>query len=215
MMDNMKETADFKNEFRNFLDQGEQILRVLDLEKILLDYEIIAIEDALYENVHLNYFFKGFIDFVVRHKKTRRYKIIDWKTSGADWDVKKKMKDETFLAQMRFYKFFWGRKNNIPLSEIDCGYVVLNRLKDKKDPMSFPGRIQEVSVESTSDEIKLSLKKLALSIKMIHIDKKFPKIKHISGNTSGCFFCPLKGGRHPLCNSSEVQYNILLKEHKK
>ena len=215
MMDNMKETADFKNNFYDFLEQGEQLIRILDLENIFKDYEIVAIEESLYENVYLQYFFKGFIDLVIRHKVTRRYKIVDWKTSGSDWDVKKKKKDEIFLSQMQFYKFFWGRKNKVALDEIDCGYIVLNRLTDKKDPKSYPGRIQEVNVEATSEEIKTSLENLARTIKMIHIDKQFPKIKHISKTTSGCFFCPLKGGKHPLCDSGEKQYRTILKQNKK
>lgn len=215
MMDNMKDTTDFKNNFYDFLEQGDQIIRILDLENIFRDYEIVAIEEALYENLILQYFFKGFIDLVIRHKVTRRYKIVDWKTSGTDWDVNKKMKDEIFLAQMRFYKFFWAKKNNVPLDEIDCGYIVLNRLRDKKDPKSYPGRIQQVNVEAYPDDIKKSLENLANTVKMIHIDKKFPKIKHTTNSTSGCFFCPLKGGKHPLCNSSDSQYKTLLKEHKK
>lgn len=214
MMDNMKETADFKNNFYDFLDQGEHILRILEFEKIFQDYEIVSIEEALYENIHLNFFFKGFIDLVLRHKVTKRIKIVDWKTSGTDWDVPKKKKDEIFLAQMRFYKFFWGRKNDMPMNEIDCGYVVLNRLRDKKDPKSFPGKIQEVSIVATNEEIKTSLIKLAETIKMIHIDKHFPKIKQTSG-VSGCFFCPLKGGKHPLCDSSRRQDKSILKQHKK
>ena len=214
MMDNMKETADFKNNFYDFLEQGEQILRILEIEKIFSDYEVVSIEEALYENLYLKYYFKGFIDLVLRHKITRRYKIVDWKTSGTDWDVKKKKKDEIFLGQMRFYKFFWARKNQIELSNIDCGYIVLNRLRDKKDPKSYPGNIQEVDVDSTEDEIKISLEKLASTIKMIHVNQEFPKIKHTSG-VGGCIFCPLKGGRHPLCNADKKQYKSILKEHKK
>ncbi len=214
MMDNMKDTPEFKNEFENFLEQGEQILITLELYKIFEDYEIIAIEEALYENLHLNYYFKGFIDLVVRHKITKRYKIIDWKTSGTDWDVKKKKSDEIFLAQMRFYKFFWGKKNNVALKDIDCGYVVLNRLTNKNNPKSYPGRIQEVDIDSTESEIKYSLEKLAHTMKSIHIDKHFPKIKHTIG-FKGCIFCPLKGGQHPLCNSNDKQYKSILKEHKK
>lgn len=215
MMDNMKETTDFKNSFYDFLEQGENILRVLDVEIRLKDYEVVAIEEALYEKLFLKYFFKGFIDLVLRHKVTKRYKIVDWKTSGSNWDVNKKKKDETFLAQMRFYKFFWGRKNKIPLDEIDCGYIVLNRLSNKKDPKSYPGKIQEVDVISTSDEIKNSLEKLANTIKLIHVDKNFPKIKHTSNAFTACMFCPLKGGKHPLCDSSANQHKSLLKEHKK
>ena len=214
MMDNMKDTTDFKNEFHHFLNQGEQILRILELNKLFKEYEIVSIEEALYENIFRKFYFKGFIDLVVRHKVTKRYKIVDWKTSGVLWDLPKKMKNKIFLGQMRFYKFFWGKKNNIPMDEIDCGYIVLNRLRNKKDPTSTPGDIQYVDINSTNDEIKTSLEQLAITVRMIHIDKKFPKIKHIA-STSGCIFCPLKGGGHPLCNNSEAQYKSILKEYKK
>ena len=68
-------------------------------------------------------------------------------------------------------------------------------------------------VNSTNEEIKSSLEKLALTVKMIHIDKKFPKIKQTEG-VKACIFCPLKGGKHPMCNNSETQYKTFLKEHK-
>lgn len=215
MLDNMKGTFEFKNEFENFLSQGEQIIRILDLDGIFKDYELISIEEAIYENIYRNYYFKGFIDLVVRHKITGRYKIVDWKTSGTSWSLPKKMKDNIFLAQMRFYKFFWGKKNNISMSEIDCRYIVLNRFKVKKELKTIPGEIQIVDVESTNEEIKASLEKLAITVKMIHIDRKFPKIKHITNSTNSCFFCPLKGGRHPLCNNSKVQYKSILRDYKK
>lgn len=214
MMDNMQETADFKNNFYDFLDQGEQILRILDFENIFRDYEILTVEEALYENLFSNFYFKGFIDLVLRHKVTKRYKIVDWKTSGVAWDIPKKMKDEIFLSQMRFYKFFWGKKNNVSLEDIDCGYVVLNRLKEKKNPKSYPGELQEIHVKSTLGEVKESLEKLAIALKMIHIDRTFPKIKKIEG-AKACIFCPLKGGKHPLCDSSDRQDKKILKEHKK
>jgi hypothetical protein len=215
MMDNMRETNDYKFSLHHFLNQGEQILKFLDLNKILDEYDLVSVEEALYENIFSKYFFKGFIDLVLQNKITKRYKILDWKTSGEDWDVDKKKKDEIFLCQMRFYKFFWSRKNNIDLDNVDCSYVVLNRLRKKKDPNSYPGNIQTVEINSSRDEIKHSLEKLAKSIKMIHIEKYFPKIKFTLGDRMGCMFCPLKGGKHPLCDSSDKQHKKLLIEHKK
>jgi hypothetical protein len=212
MKENMYDTYDYKNNFEDFLDQGENILRILDFEKIFKDYEIVAIEESLYENIYSNFYFKGFIDLVVRHKVTKKYKIFDWKTSGTDWDIDKKLKDEIFLAQMRFYKFFWGRKNNVLLEDIECCYVVLNRLREKKDPKSYPGNIQIVDVNSTKAEIKNSLNKLVLAIKSIHIDRFFPKIKQTLGKNS-CIFCPLKNGNHPYCDSTNRQDKVLLKEY--
>ena len=215
MMDNMRETNDYKFSLHHFLNQGEQILKFLDLNKILDEYDLVSVEEALYENIFSKYFFKGFIDLVLQNKITKRYKILDWKTSGEDWDVDKKKKDEIFLCQMRFYKFFWSRKNNIDLDNVDCSYVVLNRLRKKKDPNSYPGNIQTVEINSSKDEIKHSLEKLAKSIKMIHIEKYFPKIKFTLGDRMGCMFCQLKGGKHPLCDSSDKQHKKLLIEHKK
>lgn len=214
MMDNMKETNDYKFNFHHFLTQGEQILKFLDLKKILDEYDLVSVEEPLYENIFSNYFFKGFIDLVLQNKITKRYKILDWKTSGDDWDVDKKKKDEIFLCQMRFYKFFWSRKNNVELSNVDCSYFVLNRLRNKKDPSSYPGNIQIVEINSNEQEIKYSLQKLAKSIQMIHIDKNFPKIKFTLGERMGCMFCPLKGGKHPMCDSSDRQHRKLLIEHK-
>ena len=67
MMDNMKETTDFKNSFYDFLEQGENILRVLDVEIRLKDYEVVAIEEALYEKLFLKYFFK--FPYIIRTVK--------------------------------------------------------------------------------------------------------------------------------------------------
>ncbi len=215
MMDNMKDTSDFKKNFQDFLIHGENILRYLDLNKVLDEYELVSVEEPLYEHVYEKYYFKGFIDLALRHKITKRYNIRDWKTSGQPWDLKYKLSDEIFLGQMRFYKYFWCRKNNIPLSEVDCSYVVLNRLTDKNDPTSYPGTVQMVEINATPGEIKSSLEKLAQTLKMIHIDKSFPKIKFTLGERSGCKFCPLKGGKHPLCDSTDKQHKKLLLEHKK
>jgi len=215
MLDNMKDTDDYKINFHNFLTQGEELLKFLDLNKILNEYDVVSVEEPLYEQIFSHFLFKGFIDLVVRHKITKRYKIIDWKTSGEEWNVNKKKKDEIFLCQMRFYKFFWSRKNNINLSDVDCSYIVLSRLKKKKSLSSSFGNIQIVDINSNEEEIKYSLEKLAKTIRMIHIDKIFPKIKFKIGERVGCMFCPLKGGRHPMCDSSDKQHKKLLIEYKK
>jgi len=212
MMDNMKEDPSFK-EMSNFLDQGENILRILSVEKIFQKYRIVSVEEALYENLYGKFYFKGFIDLVVQDKKTGQYVIIDWKTSGEEWVLDKKLKDEIFLCQMRFYKYFWARKNNISLSNITCKYVVLNRLQKKNNPKSGFGKLQPVHIDSTNSEITTSLKKLANTISRIHKEKDFFKIKHTGNEKFGCMFCKFKGGKHPMCDSSMSQHVNMLKEH--
>lgn len=212
MVDNMKDTADYKINFNHFLTHGENILKILNINNILSEYEIVAVEEPLYEPLKDKYYFKGFIDLVLRHKITKKYKIADWKTSTQPWYLKKKLKDEIFLCQMRFYKYFWAKKNKVSIDDIECMYIVLNRLEDKNDLNSSPGTIQHVEINSTFKEIKESLEKLAKSLRTIHVEHKFEKIKEES--YKGCIFCPLKGGKHPLCDSNPNQYKHLLVEHK-
>lgn len=214
MLENLipKEQMD---ETENFIIQGVEILKKLDLEIVLGGYEIINVEEPLYEEVYKKFKFKGFIDLVAYNKKTGRYLILDWKTSGEKWDIDKKKKDEIFLCQMRFYKFFWAKKNNVPLSLIDCKYVVLNRLNNKKKPTGGFGELQVVDINSSEEEIFFSLKKLAETIRKIHIENIFPKIKIIGNEKKSCMFCKFKGGIHPLCNSKYNQYVELLNNRKK
>jgi ATP-dependent helicase/DNAse subunit B len=214
MMDYMKDEPGFEDELKAFLKQGVELLEILSIEDILKKYKIVSVEEPIFEHVYGEFYFKGFIDLVVQDRETGEYYIIDWKTSGQKWNVKKKMSDNIFLCQMRFYKYFWARKNNVPLDNIKCEYIVLNRLKNKKKPESGTGGIQYVSVDSTKDEIFDSLYQLSETIESIHILKKFPKIKHTGNEFLGCMFCSLKGGKHPLCNSMENQDKQLLIEHK-
>jgi hypothetical protein len=212
MMDNMLQDKQF-NEVDNFIDQGNHILLVLDTEVILKGYQIVSVEDPLYEVIYKKFRFKGFIDLIAYNPTTGRYLIVDWKTSGEEWDVEKKKKDGIFLCQMRFYKYFWGRKNKIPLDKIDCKYVVLNRLKNKKNPNSGFGEVQVVDINSTEEEIFESLNRLGDTLRNIHVEKAFPKVKFTGNERMNCMFCKFKGGIHPLCNSKYNQYVELLQEN--
>lgn len=195
----------------DFLEQGENILKYLSTESIIKKYDIIGVEYVLYEHLFGHFYFKGFIDLIVQDKKTKRFVIIDWKTSGESWDVNKKKKDEIFMSQMRLYKFFFARKNNISLENIDCKYVVLNRLKSKKAPSLGFGEIQTVEIFSDENDIKKSILKVAQTIKDIHINQSFTKAKLI-GQTNNCRFCPFKQNKF-YCNDSDKQYLNFLEEN--
>lgn len=212
-----------------FTSQGSNILTKLDLKSLLLKYEIVAIEEPLYERIYGHFYFKGFIDLVLRDKANGRYLILDWKTSTAPWVLQYKFKDTIFLMQMKMYKYFWARKNNVDLTKIDVKYIVLNRLADKKYPNKGLGDLQEVPMTSTQAEIKEAMLLVAKTIRSIHIDKRFPKAKFILDEKGGqivkngipqmdtkpCLFCKYRDGKHPLCNSSFHQDKTLLMEYEK
>jgi len=214
MMDNMLHDKQFKD-VDDFVEQGKHILLILDTEVILKGYQIVSVEEPLYEIIYKKFHFKGFIDLIAYNPITGRYLIIDWKTSGEEWDIDKKKRDPIFLCQMRFYKYFWGRKNKTPLDKIDCKYVVLNRLINKKNASGGFGDIQIVDVNSTEEEVFDSLLKLGETLKNIHVERIFPKIKITGNERYHCMFCKYKGGIHPLCNSKYNQYVELLRENNK
>lgn len=215
MLDNMKDEPGFRKELQEYLKQGEELLKLLSIEDIFKKYKIVSVEEPLFEHIYGDFYFKGFIDLVVQDRETNKYVIIDWKTSGQKWSVAKKLGDEIFICQMRFYKYFWSRKNKISLDNISCEYIVLNRLKNKKNSESGCGGIQNVELDSTKEEIFESLEKLAKTVESIHINKKFPKVKNSGNGFIGCMFCKFKGGKHPMCNNNIKQYKQLLLEYKK
>jgi len=210
MHDNLSNDPSF-GELNNFLDQGEHILKILSTEAILKKYDVVGVEYQLYEPLYGQFYFKGFIDLIVRDKKTGRYVIFDWKTSGQEWDVNKKKKDNIFMAQMRLYKYFFAKKSGVPFEEIDCKYVVLNRLINKNEPNGGYGQLQPVEIFSTYQDIESSLTNLAEAMRKIHIEHYFPKAKLI-GEGKNCFFCPYKNN-FAMCNNDIKQYEALLMEH--
>lgn len=209
MMNKMRDNEDF-NKMNSFLDEGENIIRYLSTEKILKKYKVIGVEYPLYEKIFGIFYFKGFIDLIVQDIETGNYVIIDWKTSGEEWDVSKKKKDSVFMCQMKLYKYFFSRKENVPLDKIQCKYVVLNRLKNKKYPEMGYGQLQTVEIYSNPEEIEEALYKVAETIKRIHIDNDFQKAKLIDLKKN-CFFCPHKTN-FGLCNNSTTQHKEILKE---
>lgn len=230
MIENMQGTTEF-DELEDFTNQGINILTNLDVKALLEQYEIISVEEPLYEKIHGIFYFKGFIDLVCKDRKTGRYVIVDWKTASEPWNMYWKNQNKNFLMQMKLYKYFWARKNNIDLSQIDTKYIVLSRLKNKKNPEEGYGPIYEVPMSSTMGEIRQSVDALADTLSKIHIEQLFPKAKFVfdyQGNPTkdldgnyviddkkSCRFCKYQGGKHPLCSSFPGQDKTLLKEHGK
>ena len=230
MIENMKDTPEFAD-LDAFTDQGENMLRTIDVEAFMRDYEIVSVEEPLYEHIYGIFYFKGFIDFVVKNRKTGRIVIIDWKTSSEPWNMYWKNKNKTFLMQMKLYKYFWARKNNVDLTQIDTKYVVLNRLKNKKKPDMGFGEIVDVPMTSSLGEIRQAIEAMSESLNKIHIKQDFQKAKFVldfAGNPTvdlggnylrddknSCRFCSYKGGKHPLCSGFPDQDKTLLKEHGK
>lgn len=198
---------------KDFLDQGENLLKILPIEKIFETYILIGVEIPLYEHLFDKYFFKGFIDIALERIKNKKKLIADWKTSGEAWDIEKKISDDIFTSQMGLYKHFYSKKNNIPFENIECKYFVLNRLKDKKNTEGGFGEIQKVPVIFNENKTNNILNTMIETLNNIHVKKEFPKAKY-NGKLRSCTFCPFKKN-HPLCNSNQTQCVELLEKYGK
>ena len=101
------------------------------LDKTFPGWVPVKAEEELYEPiVDKSLSFKGFIDVVIkvpRKNGTYKYWILDWKTSKSyGWDRRKK-RDQLVQAQIILYKYYWATKNDIPLKDVGCGFVLLKR----------------------------------------------------------------------------------------
>ena len=101
------------------------------LDETFPGWEPVTAEEQLYEPIlEKDMKFKGFIDVVIkvpRKNGTWKYWILDWKTAKSyGWDRRKKQ-DFLTQAQIVLYKHYWATKNDVPLKDIGCGFVLLKR----------------------------------------------------------------------------------------
>lgn len=86
-------------------------------------------------------------------------------------------------SQLFLYKHFWSKRENIPLKDIMCGFVLLKR-------GAKPGKVCElVRVSSGPKSIDKALKILRSMLKSVY-SKFYVK------NRYSCQYCPFKDTEH-------------------
>ena len=114
------------------------------MDETFPEWEPIAAEIQLFEPIegHVNKWFKGFIDAVIKVPRPQRkgsrkpatgsiYWILDWKVTSWGWDSHKKQ-DKFKRMQLALYKHYLSKKLDIPLDDIKCGFVILKRTNRKE-----------------------------------------------------------------------------------
>jgi hypothetical protein len=158
------------------------------LDETFPNWETVKAEEELYEEIESSDVkFKGFIDAVIKVPKTRgegtKYWILDWKTSQSYGWRRSKKQDILMTAQLILYKHFWARKHNVPLKDINCGFILLKR-------GGKPGKMCElVTVSAGPKSMERALKIMRSMIKMV---KKQFNLK----NRNSCTYCPYKDTEH-------------------
>ena len=119
-----------KEEMLEYYEQGSHILDFF--KKHRADYfnkkgwELIGIEHELNVEMSNNKVFFGKIDVILKDIVSKKYRIIDLKTSGRGWrDYKKKDKSST--DQVLLYKRFFSQLYDVPEDKIDVQFIILKR----------------------------------------------------------------------------------------
>lgn len=159
-------------------------------------YEFLGVEDELKMELlnHTEYF--GYIDLVLKEKKTGRIKIFDFKTSRMAW-TKSQMEDQAKTSQLILYKALYSRKHNVPISKIDVEFMILKR-KLYPNSRFKQSRVQLFIPESSSTEVDRVVKHFNQFLTecfkpdgSYNEDIKYPKIP--GKNKANCKYCLHKG----------------------
>jgi len=124
-------------------------------------FEIIATEYQLYEdmtedmNLEKELFFKGYIDLIIK-TPDGKYRIIDYKTCSWGWRAEKKS-DKIINYQLVLYKYFYAKKNNIDLKDIECHFILLKRTARKNIVEPFRITSGNKKVQNSLDFMKKAL----------------------------------------------------------
>ena len=125
------------------IELDESLLQDMEKQGILLstegipalreyfgDYEVFSAEEKLYEKIdNVEYFFKGYIDLVLK-TKDGKYHIIDWKTTSWGWDARRRS-DTMVTYQLTLYKHYFAKKHNVDSSKIETHFALAKRTAPK------------------------------------------------------------------------------------
>lgn len=134
-------------ELREFHSDGVEILEYLRKKRTVYFTTkktfLAGIETQLYLEIKKDVYFKGFIDLVFYDIDTKKWLLLDIKTSTSGWNASAK-KDEKKIAQLLLYKEFFAKQFNIPVDDIDVEYFIVKR-KVPEDPMypTMSKRVQQ------------------------------------------------------------------------
>ena len=187
---NQKAIDDYTKSKEEFDNSIKPILEFLPvwLDKTFPDWTIYGAEIKLYENVgeREDRFFKGFIDCVIKvpkkkNKEEFEYYLLDWKSTSWGWAFEKKTNFNKQL-QLILYKHFFSKKNNIPLKDIKCGFVLLKRKPSKGD------------ITQCCEYVNVSVGPKTETRALEYIDRMFGHLKKglFPKNRNSCKYCMYK-----------------------
>lgn len=145
-----------------------------------------------------NLLYQSYLDVVLYHEPTNKFKILDIKTSTRGWrDQDKKNEDKQF--QLLLYKQYFSEQYHIPLDDIDVEFFIVKRKVMKWDDENIKSPHQAYRVQEfapPSGKIKLGRAKKAVEDFINECFDSNGQIKETNypkqPSKWNCSFCPFK-----------------------
>tara|TARA_R100001443_G_scaffold109780_1_gene121308 strand:+ start:2508 stop:3455 length:948 start_codon:yes stop_codon:yes gene_type:complete len=146
-----------------------------------------------------NVLFIGYLDIVMYHEGTNKFKIIDIKTSTNGWKLDYVKKDEDKQFQLILYKKFFAEQFDVPKENIDVEFFITRR-KIYTGGDYPQKRFQMYSPPSGKIKISRATKALEEFMGECFTQNEYTT-KEMLPNPSkwNCGFCPYKNDKS-LCN---------------
>lgn len=196
------------DELNEFWKDGVAILEYVKKKRkeLFVDRKngyLVGVEIPLLYCLKPNIYFKGFIDLVFYHDVSKKFYIIDFKTSTSGWNDDAK-KDDKKIAQLILYKQFFAKQFHVDIDKIEIEYVILKRKVPANPEFASMGRRTQSFIPS-SGKIKTTYIQNKLNEfiqKCFHedgnyVDKDYEK----NASKSNCMFCQFRENKF-LCNQA-------------
>lgn len=186
-------------EMSSYFNSGVEILNYLKkkrtayfstkhTELIAIEYPLCYIVDEKNPNIR----FTGYVDLIFYNKQSKKYTVIDLKTSGTGWSDYKK-KDDLTTDQLLIYKKILADILKVDPASIDIIYFILKR-KINEDSLWPQKRIQEFSPASGTISLKRIEKRLQEFVSQcftetgdFNVKRHYPAMA--GNNMKNCLFC--------------------------
>lgn len=164
---------------------------------------LVGVEIPLLYPLKTNLYFKGYVDLVFYHDISKKYYIIDFKTSTSGWNDDAK-KDDKKVSQLILYKEFFSKQFDVDIDRIEIEYIILKRKVPTNPEFASMGRRIQSFIPS-SGKIKTTYIKNKLNEfieECFHddgyaIDKDYDK----NASKTNCMFCQFRDNKF-LCNQA-------------
>ena len=181
-------------ELRQFFEEGIEIIRDFSKNKAKhftkRGWWLVGCEIPIQTTPNLlkpNVIYNGFLDVVMYHEPTQKFKIIDIKTSSRGWNAKTK-NDELKQFQLILYKKFLSELFDIDPKKIEIEYFIVKRQLWESEDFTIR-RIQTFSPPSGKIKQKRVGDALQKFITESFTPKGYKEVEHQPQENKNCKWC--------------------------